>query len=81
MPALFSSGPWAFADDNDETGLRFYAVIGKVDTDRPQIAARVGVYGHHWRVSATAVFDGLGPFVDTFGKDNDDKDQDTEPAG
>ncbi|MBI3761123.1 MAG: hypothetical protein HY260_04585 [Chloroflexi bacterium] len=59
--------------------MRFYAVIGRVDTGEPEIAARVGVYGHHWRVSATAVFDGLGPFVDTFGRD--DHDPDAEPAG
>lgn len=63
MPAFFSD-----TDDADEQGFRFYAVIGKVDTDRPEIAVRVGVYGHTMRVPADLVF-GLGPFVDTYARD------------
>lgn len=54
-------------DDADEQGLRFYCVIGRLDTDQPQIAARVGVYGHTMRVPATVIFTGLGSFVDTYG--------------
>jgi PRTRC genetic system protein A len=49
-------------DDDDEKGLRFYAVIGQVDHDFPQIAVRVGVYGYTWTVPQTTVFEG-GPFV------------------
>lgn len=63
MGAFFST-----TDDEDEGGLRFYVVIGRLDTPRPEIAVRMGVYGHHWEVPATEVFEGLGPFVDTFGE-------------
>lgn len=59
LPAFFSA-----TDDDDERGLRFYVVVGKVDTAQPEITARVGVYGvTHW-IKADAIFDGLGPFVD-----------------
>jgi PRTRC genetic system protein A len=57
LSAFFSE-----TDDEDEQGLRFYAVIGQVDRDCPQIAVRVGVYGHTWNVPQTTVFNG-GPFV------------------
>lgn len=63
MRAFFSS-----TDDADEMGLRFYCVIGRLDIPRPQIAVRVGVYGHTMRVPARTVFEGLGPFMDTFGR-------------
>jgi PRTRC genetic system protein A len=53
-------------DDGDEQGLRFYVVIGRVDTDWPEISARVGVYGHHWPVPIETVFEGAGLFMDTF---------------
>jgi PRTRC genetic system protein A len=59
MAAFFSE-----TDDADEQGLRFYAVIGRIDTDTPEILVRVGVYGHHMDVPADMVFDDLGPFVD-----------------
>ena len=59
MAAFFSE-----TDDRDEQGLRFYAVIGRIDTDRPEILVRVGVYGHFMEVPADMVFEGLGPFVD-----------------
>lgn len=51
-------------DNRDEAGLRFYAVIGRVNTDRPEIALRAGVYGYPWPVSVETVFEGPGPFVD-----------------
>jgi len=59
LEAFFSN-----VDDEDELGLRFYAVIGRLDTEWPEIAVRVGVYGHHLRVPAKTVFDGLGPFLE-----------------
>lgn len=65
MAAFFSG-----TDDADEQGLRFYAVIGRIDTDTPQIRCRVGVYGHHMDVPAALLFYHLGPFVDQFGQDN-----------
>lgn len=51
-------------DDQDEQGFRIYAVIGKVDTDKPVIKVRVGVYGHHCEIDPLIVFEGLGPFTD-----------------
>lgn len=64
MPAFFSA-----TDDADEQGLRFYAVIGRIETDTPEIRVRVGVYGHHLAVPADLVFDELGPFVDRLGEE------------
>jgi PRTRC genetic system protein A len=61
MPAFYSD-----TDDGDEQGLRFYLVVGEIDTSKPKIKARVGVYGHFMVVPATVVFDGLGPFVDLY---------------
>lgn len=75
MDAFFSR-----TDDGDEQGLRFYCVIGRLDTDRPEIAARVGVYGHHLAVPATVIFDGLGPFVDVYGRDENGEPNDGEDA-
>lgn len=63
MRAYFSS-----TDNRDEQGLRFYAVIGRIFT-RPEIALRVGIYGDHWRVPVTTLFDTPGPFVDTYEED------------
>jgi PRTRC genetic system protein A len=63
MRAFFSS-----TDDADETGLKFYCVIGCLDTERPEIAARVGVYGHTMRIPARTIFESLAPFVDNFGR-------------
>jgi len=67
MPAFFSG-----TDDADEQGLRIYAVIGRIDTDTPEIRVRVGVYGHHMPIPAELVFDGLGPFVEQVGDADDD---------
>jgi PRTRC genetic system protein A len=61
MEAFFSD-----TDDRDEQGLRFYAVIGKLRTSKPEICVRAGVYGHHWEVPVTTIFDGAGPFIDVF---------------
>lgn len=62
MAAFFSG-----TDDADEQGLRFYAVIGRIDTDTPEIRVRVGVYGHFMPVPADLLFDDLGPFVEQVG--------------
>ena len=39
-------------DNGDEQGFRIYGVVGRLDTDRPEISLRVGIYGHfapaHW---------------------------------
>jgi len=52
--------PFFSTDDNDdEKGLRFYCVIGNVDTDTPTLIVRVGVYGHYFEVPATTIFESI----------------------
>lgn len=53
MPAFFSS-----TDDRDDTGLSISAVVGHI-FDRPEIAIRANVYGHHQVLPALALFDHL----------------------
>jgi PRTRC genetic system protein A len=56
-------------DDRDEQGFRLYIVVGRVGhsivdlADPPQIAARVGIFGHFESVSIDDIFAGDGPFV------------------
>ena len=45
-------------DDRDEQGFRVYGVVGRLDTDRPELSLRVGVYGHFAPVEWSQVFDG-----------------------
>jgi PRTRC genetic system protein A len=65
MAAYFSQ-----TDDRDDTGLSVSLVIGKIYT-RPELCCRLNVYGHRQRVPARLLFDGLGPFRDAFGGDDD----------
>ena len=48
-------------DDRDEQGFRIYGVAGRLDTDRPELSLRVGVYGHFAPVEWPQVFDGPVP--------------------
>ena len=48
-------------DDRDEQGFRIYGVAGRLDTDRPELSLRVGVYGHFAPVEWSGVFDGPNP--------------------
>ncbi len=48
-------------DDCDEQGFRIYGVAGRLDTDRPELSLRVGVYGHFAPVQWSQVFDGPSP--------------------
>lgn len=47
-PAAFS-----VTDDADEQGFRIYGVIGRLDRPQPEMALRLGIYGHfrrlHWQ--------------------------------
>jgi PRTRC genetic system protein A len=52
-PAVFSS-----TDDRDEQGLRLYGVIGRLVAERPEVALRVGAYGHFLPVLWETAFDG-----------------------
>ncbi len=75
MAAFFSE-----TDDADEQGLRFYAVIGRIDTDAPEIRVRVGVYGHFMDVPAEMIFDDLGPFEDQYSVISSQSSEEEEPA-
>ncbi len=48
-------------DDKDEQGFRIYGVAGRLDSDRPELSLRVGVYGHFAPVEWSQVFDGPHP--------------------
>ncbi len=54
---------WSSTDDADEQSARFFAVIGKLDSE-PEIRLRVGAYGYWMPLPVTAVFTGSGPFKD-----------------
>ena len=45
-------------DDRDEQGFRIYGVAGRLDTPRPELRLRVGVYGHFAPVDWSQVFCG-----------------------
>ena len=60
FPAHFSD-----VDDGDEQRLALYGVVGRLDTERPEVALRLGVYGYFMSVRWTDVFEGeLGDFRD-----------------
>ena len=52
-PARFS-----VLDDADEQRLAVYGVLGRLDTDHPEVRLRVGVYGYFMAVLWTEVFEG-----------------------
>ncbi len=53
MPAFFSQ----HQDDKDETGLKLYAVVGRLNAT-PVVKLRVGVYGYFHSLTWRDVFDG-----------------------
>ena len=58
-------------DDGDEQGFRVYGVAGRLDTDRPELSLRVGVYGHFAPVEWSQVFDGPHPGLRLVAEDPD----------
>ena len=52
-PAHFSE-----VDDADEGRLALYGVVGWLDSERPEVALRVGVYGYFMPLRWTDVFEG-----------------------
>ena len=52
-PAFFSA-----TDDRDEQGFRVYGVVGCLDTPRPELCLRLGVYGHFAPVNWSQVIAG-----------------------
>ena len=49
------------ADDGDEQGFRIYGVVGRLDTSQPELAQRLGIYGHFAPLDWRQVFDGPPP--------------------
>ena len=58
-------------DDKDEQGFRVYGVAGRLDSDRPELSLRVGVYGHFAPVEWPQVFDGPHPGLRLIGEEPD----------
>ena len=58
-------------DDRDEQGFRIYGVAGRLDTPRPELGLRVGVYGHFAPVDWTQVFTGPVPGLRPVGREFD----------
>ena len=58
-------------DDGDEQGFRVYGVVGRLDTARPELSLRVGVYGNFAPVEWPRVFDGPEPCVRFISEDID----------
>ena len=50
-------------DDRDEQGFRIYGVVGRLDSPRPELRLRVGVYGHFAPLEWPQVFCGPEPGV------------------
>ena len=48
-------------DDRDEQGFRICGVVGCLDTPAPELALRLGVYGHFAPLHWSQVFDGPHP--------------------
>ncbi len=59
-------------DDEDEQGFRIYGVFGRLDTDRPELSLRVGVYGHFAPVSWPRLFEGRPRGVRMVGEEPDE---------
>ncbi len=45
-------------DDRDEQGFRIYGVVGRLNTPRPELSLRLGVYGHFAPVDWSQVIAG-----------------------
>ena len=50
-------------DDEDEQGFRIYGVVGRTGEYRPELALRVGVYGHFAPVDYAQAFEGADPGI------------------
>ncbi len=48
-------------DDRDEQGFRIYGVVGRLDSDRPELSLRVGIYGHFAPLNWLQAFCGPNP--------------------
>jgi len=74
FPARFSP-----IDDADEQRLCLYGVLGRLDRDRPEVALRVGAYGHFLSVPWETVFSGdRGSFRDVSVESTDEDESDVD---
>ena len=48
-------------DDGDEQGFRIYGVVGRLDAPAPELALRLGIYGHFTPLHWPQVFHGPPP--------------------
>ena len=65
-------------DDGDEQGFRVYGVVGRLDTDLPELSLRVGIYGHFATAGWPQVFVGPQPGVRLVDEGPDATDEMTE---
>ena len=61
-------------DDRDEQGFRIYGVVGRLNSDRPELSLRVGVYGHFATLDWPQVFDGPPADVQLVGEEPETND-------
>ncbi|MGB0388383.1 MAG: Mov34/MPN/PAD-1 family protein [Ardenticatenaceae bacterium] len=47
---------WSDTDNRDELGFRFYGVIGRLDSQKPQIRLRLGLHGYYYNISQDLLF-------------------------
>ena len=60
-------------DDEDEQGFRVYGVVGRLDTAQPELALRLGIYGHFAPLDWRQVFAGQPPGLQLTSDYNGDK--------
>ena len=56
-------------DDTDEQGFRIYGVVGRLNTPAPELALRVGIYGHFTSLRWSQVFGGPPPGLRLVGEE------------
>ena len=52
---------FSVTDDMDEQGFRIYGVVGRLDAPEPELALRLGIYGHFAPLEWSQMFDGPPP--------------------
>ena len=60
-------------DDGDEQGFRIYGVVGRLDALQPELALRLGIYGHFAPLDWPQVFDGPPPGLRLIDQHTDNK--------
>ena len=60
-------------DDGDEQGFRIYGVVGRLDTAQPELALRLGIYGHFAPLDWRQIFDGPPPGLRLIDQHTDNK--------